>query len=719
MLKVKLLHQAAKGMHFLHSSGIVHRDLKSLNLLLDLKWNLKVADFGLTKFKSAVNKEDMPTGTVPWMAPEVLDDEEDTDYMLADVYSFGIIMWEMMTRKQPYQGMSPAQIAVAVIRNDMRPPVIRDETDENERGYAELMIRCWNRDPTMRDTFDKIMKELEQLKHDAGAGTGTGTGFSTSLTSTSGTSSNTLGLSTRDSATRSGASTTSSGEDALCGPQGMPDRRRVPRRNVSYAVCDLADMDGVWRTDPSMADQLIADYGLLVRKHSVAQRAHLFSQPHLHSGGTFLLAFELPRQAAAFALGLAADAAQQPHLGEMSRISVHHRNGTNMAESDDHSGTTYEKDCFEEACRLNTFCPPGSVLCSSAFRSACTGQATSGGGGNVLPDSARLLSIDNAGPALLVSSLAEEEDEDLLRQLEDLPPGSPLCSSNACQWIIDRNSVHMMESIGEGNYGQVWEATYQGRLVAVKRLFASRLDDEATRRMRKEAAILFDLQHPNIVKLIGLSIWDGNLALVMELVPGSNLRKTLSGGRKLGWTERIRLLRDAALGIDYLHSRDVIHRDIKSSNLLVDSENNSVKVADFGFATIKHENATMTRCGTPAWTAPEVLDPSRLALVAAGDDARPTYTEKADVYSFGIVMWEVLTGKEPYAYGGHNLMRIVEDVVFNHKRPAIPSDCPPDFSSLMQRCWHRKPRKRPRMGEVVVELNRMLHVATGGSSADV
>jgi serine/threonine protein kinase len=128
-----MAYQASKGMHFLHSSGIVHRDLKSLNLLLDGKWNVKVSDFGLTKFKEDVKKggEQNIAGSVHWTAPEVtpilgvsqtvassdhtqttlqvLNETTEVDFILADVYSFGIILWELLTREQPYFGMRYAR----------------------------------------------------------------------------------------------------------------------------------------------------------------------------------------------------------------------------------------------------------------------------------------------------------------------------------------------------------------------------------------------------------------------------------------------------------------------------------------------------------------------------------------------------------------------------------------------------------------------------------
>jgi serine/threonine protein kinase len=210
---------------------------------------------------------------------------------------------------------------------------------------------------------------------------------------------------------------------------------------------------------------------------------------------------------------------------------------------------------------------------------------------------------------------------------------------------------------------------------------------------------------------MGLSVADGNLLLVMELVPRGSLRALLSNASVgLKWRKRLAMLRDAAVGIAFLHSKGIVHRDIKSSNLLVD-DNMSVKVGDFGFATAKQDNGTMTRCGTPSWTAPEVLDPT-LAKTDGDDDnddgdgekveTKGRHTEKADVYSFGVVMWEVLTRRMPYEEG--NMMSVAMDVL-QGKRPAVPADCPPKFAEVMRRCWHQKPHKRPTMDDVLMYLN--------------
>jgi serine/threonine protein kinase len=213
-----------------------------------------------------------------------------------------------------------------------------------------------------------------------------------------------------------------------------------------------------------------------------------------------------------------------------------------------------------------------------------------------------------------------------------------------------------------------------------------------------------------------------NLCIVTEFMKQGSLKDILANNTiKLAWKQKLRLLRSTALGINYLHSLHpvIVHRDIKPSNLLVRSsslfglrscfahhsisrsqvdENMNVKVADFGFARIKEENATMTRCGTPCWTAPEILRGEK-------------YDERADVFSFGIIMWQVATRKEPYA--GRNFMGVSLDVL-EGKRPQIPNDCPPEFKKVIMKCWHASADKRPKMEDVVTFLDKQVGDGTDG-----
>jgi serine/threonine protein kinase len=164
-----------------------------------------------------------------------------------------------------------------------------------------------------------------------------------------------------------------------------------------------------------------------------------------------------------------------------------------------------------------------------------------------------------------------------------------------------------------------------------------------------------------------------------------------------------------------------VHRDLKPSNLLVDEDWN-LKVADFGFARIKEENATMTRCGTPCWTGTHHVPRTTHAHNTANARVRLTapevirgekYSETADVYSFGIIMWEVLTRKQPY--GGRNFMGVSLDVL-EGRRPQIPDDCQPKFQKLIKSCWHKSAGKRPAMEKVIEVLDDLLGETGGGGA---
>jgi serine/threonine protein kinase len=269
-----------------------------------------------------------------------------------------------------------------------------------------------------------------------------------------------------------------------------------------------------------------------------------------------------------------------------------------------------------------------------------------------------------------------------------------LTSANLCRWIIAFGEIQMGEQVGLGSYGVVFRGKWKGVEVAVKRFIKQKLDERRMLEFRAEMAFLSELHHPNIVLFIGACVKKPNLCIVTEFMKRGSLKEILADSTiKLAWKQKLGLLRSAALGINYLHSLEpvIVHRDLKPSNLLVD-ENWNVKVADFGFARIKEENATMTRCGTPCWTAPEVIRGEK-------------YNERADVFSFGVIMWQVVTRREPFA--GRNFMGVSLDVL-EGKRPQIPGDCNEEMRSMLKKCWHGKAAKRPSMEAVVTFLDAQI-----------
>ena len=149
--------KVAQGMEQLHAARIIHRDLKSANILLDEEDNPRVCDFGLVGFKTGNTKTGY-VGTAQWMAPEVLRSSPFYDEKV-DVYSFGVLLWEMLTLQEPYAGMKQDQIIMAVIEQQMRPPIGQQFGPPR---LIQLIESCWQEDPTMRPPFSAITGLLMQ-----------------------------------------------------------------------------------------------------------------------------------------------------------------------------------------------------------------------------------------------------------------------------------------------------------------------------------------------------------------------------------------------------------------------------------------------------------------------------------------------------------------------------------------------------------------------------
>ncbi|KAL6965147.1 Serine/threonine-protein kinase sty46 [Sarracenia purpurea var. burkii] len=154
----------SKGMTYLHQNNIIHRDLKSANLLMEENGMVKVADFGVARVKAQSGIMTAETGTYRWMAPEVIEHKA-YDHK-ADVFSFGIVLWELITGKIPYEYLTPLQAAVGVVKNGLRPTIPKNTHPK----LAALLERCWQQDPTLRPDFSKIIDILQQIAKEVGDG---------------------------------------------------------------------------------------------------------------------------------------------------------------------------------------------------------------------------------------------------------------------------------------------------------------------------------------------------------------------------------------------------------------------------------------------------------------------------------------------------------------------------------------------------------------------
>nr|XP_056712461.1 mitogen-activated protein kinase kinase kinase 7 isoform X2 [Euleptes europaea] len=263
---------------------------------------------------------------------------------------------------------------------------------------------------------------------------------------------------------------------------------------------------------------------------------------------------------------------------------------------------------------------------------------------------------------------------------------------------IDYKEIEVEEVVGRGAFGVVCKAKWRGKDVAIKQI-----ESESERKaFIVELRQLSRVNHPNIVKLYGACL--NPVCLVMEYAEGGSLYNVLHGAEPLPYYTAAHAMSwclQCSQGVAYLHSmkpKALIHRDLKPPNLLLVAGGTVLKICDFGTACDIQTHMTNNK-GSAAWMAPEVFEGSN-------------YSEKCDVFSWGIILWEVITRRKPFDEIGGPAFRIMW-AVHNGTRPPLIKNLPKPIESLMTRCWSKDPSQRPSMEEIVKIMTHLMQYFPG------
>jgi serine/threonine protein kinase len=269
---------------------------------------------------------------------------------------------------------------------------------------------------------------------------------------------------------------------------------------------------------------------------------------------------------------------------------------------------------------------------------------------------------------------------------------------------IEYDDVKLLSLLGRGPVASVLQCEFLGLMAAAK-VFRS----PSVRVGQREAELLARLRHPNVVQFIGYAVKPNQLMIVMELMQ-MDLATYLQSQSELPLPLllAVDIMLQLAEAMNYLHKSRMIHRDLKSYNVLINtvrskessfSPSVQVKLADFDLSKLNLYNSTFSRetVGTRPWMAPEVYEDEE------DEEKTVKYTKAVDVYSFAMVFFEVLTGKVPF----HDRRRTaIRQIVLKGERPILPPHdyCPEDVSALIERCWATMPEDRPQFPEICQTL---------------
>ncbi|WPT13565.1 Putative serine/threonine-protein kinase drkA [Picochlorum sp. SENEW3] len=317
----------------------------------------------------------------------------------------------------------------------------------------------------------------------------------------------------------------------------------------------------------------------------------------------------------------------------------------------------------------------------------------------------KLMSAQSIGPQDVSEIMPVSENTAMINDGQAMQPVARKDTKLGDLILLDpdqfKNEIVLIKLLGTGACGAVHEAIWRGSLVAVKILHPSKqVSQSAVDTFTKEVTFMAGMaQHGAVLKVLAACLEPPNLCLITELADEGSLYSVLHERcLRPEYKTLLNIATDIASAIAFCHGESLVHRDLKTHNILL-SSNGKVVVADFGLAVNMEANTMLsngaggTALGTASYMAPEQFSGGKV------DD-------KCDAYAFGCILWECITGRQPWEEC-NNLMQIVMAVGLERRRPPLPRGVPGPLASIIRECWRHNPALRPSMKEIAERLQAL------------
>ena len=736
-----------KGLSYLHEQKIIHQDLKSLNVLLDAQYHAKITDFGLAKIKlessSTSTKTKQGMGTTRWRAPELFKRGANPNFT-SDMYSAGMVLWEIASRKLPFSDAADDATVISWIKEDGEQENIPSDCP---KAYGELVQSCWNKEANQRPSAKAIAQQLNAIKPQTELPK-----YHAALRHFYGADENQC-----DQRIAGQAYTAKTLRYLL--PM-LENRARVILYVYEESKADINFKEALQGL--SLLSKALGRVGVLMLIPSDSKKAArvflIFGQQCIVVEASSNMKLTLTQEATLFELQeekvlekvidapsllpTALDAKEsavvlvewlshwlkQPLLtlleGLNQIISLPEGNSCCLEMLDVKSFQLIQRFSSTKSRRHHedvlSSVPEEAVTSSPAISEEAFVQQCY----EALPQRLLMLVkqvlithelpiwgkhfLSNTDSFLVKSRtlrnlLCQEEKTPLVEGMKVL---SKQLSETQSASLVSVSEIQLRAFLAEGAFGQVYEGFFAQTKVAIKVLKAG-VNEVTQEEFKSEVGLMWQLNHPRIIRCYGLCL--NPMQAVFELMKRGSLESQLREKRGenlvpkqpfLAQSIRQRMLLDIGEAIYYLHQNSIVHGDLRASNFLV-NEQQEVKLGDFGLAKKRISNLTIEFANARyvtklPWLAPELF-------------SKGTISFASDVYSFGMVIWELMTGYEPFHAGKglmvsqeklHAVLQAGQALPYH----ALPSDTPDWIQAIFKACLSKEPSDRPTMGEIVQVL---------------